>query len=286
MTTSPSPRYDRIASLVLVVSLGLAIVLLIDINPNILRVWLGGDLPPITVSWMLIAFLIVITSTGADLQARGHPEMQTRTLPAINLGVIKTEIAPGFWILPSFSVIGSFAFFRLFSSTLQGAAFVLALVGAGGLLLAVLVAQHYALDRNSDIRQRAQLTLNLIAYLLAFACFSAIYFEGFRTLYAATLIGGTGALLSYEVLRWKARRGAKLLLLALIVGLLLGEATWALNYWAASFLLQGAVLLLIFYVVVGVLGHLLAGTLQRRLVFEYGILGVGLFCAVIFASFF
>lgn len=283
MTVSPTPRYDRIVSLVLVVSVGLAIVLFIDINPNILRAQLGGDLPAITVSWLLITLLIIIASTGADLLARSHPEMQTRTLPMLNLGMLKTELAPGFWILPSFSVIGSFAFFRLFSTTLQGIAFVLALVAAGGLLLTVLISQHYALDRNPAIQQRARLTLHIITYLLAFACFSAVYFERFRTLYAATLIGGTGTFLSYEVLRWTPRRGAGLL--AMCIGLLLGEATWALNYWAAPFLLGGTLLLLLFYIAVSLLHHRITGTLERHLVLEYALLGCGLLAAIMYATF-
>lgn len=283
MMLSPSPRYDRIVSLVLVVSVGLAIVLFIDINPNILRAQLGGDLPVITVSWLLITLLILIASTGADLLARSHPEMQTRSLPVLNLGVAKTELVPGFWILPSFSVIGSFAFFRLFSTTLQGVAFVLALVAAGGLLLTVLICQHYALDRNPQIHQRARLILHIITYLLAFACFSAVYFERFRTLYAATLIGGTGMLLSYEILRWTSR--SKLFRLAGCVGILLAEATWALNYWAAPFLLGGTLMLLVFYIVVSLLQHRIVGTFQRHLVIEYALLGGGLLVAIMYATF-
>lgn len=283
MTRSPAPRYDRITSLVLVVLLGLAVVLFIDINPNILRVHLGGDFPVITFSWIVLAFLVIIVSTGADVQARAHPEMQMRTLPTINLGFIKTEVAPGFWILPSFSVVGSFAFFRLFSNSLQGIAFVLALVGAGGLLLAMLVAQHYAMDRNPEIRQRARLVLHIVAYLLAFACFSAVYFARFRTLYSASLIGATGTLLAFSLLRWTPRQG--LLLLSVCVGLLLAEATWALNYWPATFLVGGALLLLIFYMAVSLLQHYLAETLQRRMAIEYGLLGTGLLAAVVVATF-
>jgi hypothetical protein len=283
MVKSPAPRYDRIASLVMVVLLGLAVVLFIDVNPNILRVRLGGDFPVITFSWIVLVFLVIIVSTGADIQARAHPEMQTRRLPTLDLGFFQTEIAPGFWILPSFSVIGSFAFFRLFSSSLQGVAFVLALVGAGGLLLAMLVAQHYALDRNPEVSQRARLVLHVVGYMLAFACFSAVYFERFRTLYAATLIGGTGMLLAYALLRWTRQRN--LLILAGSVGLLLAEATWALNYWPASFLLGGVMLLLVFYITVSLIQHHLIGTLQRRVIIEYGLLGAGLFATVLFAIF-
>ncbi len=285
MTKSPAPRYDRIASLVLVIALGLAVVLLIDINPNILQAQIGGDFPIITISWPLIGLLMLIASTGADIQARSHPQMQTRTLPTINLGFTSTEVAPGFWFLPAFSVAGSFAFFRLFSDTLQGGAFVLALVGTGALLLTVLTAQHYALDRNPEISQRARFVLQITTYLLAFAWFSAVYFERFRTLYAATLIGGAGALLAYEILRWLPRR-SELPILSLGVGLLVAEATWALNYWQATFLIGGALLLLVFYVVINLLYHHLQGTLQRRLVVEYSVLSSVLLVVIVYLTFF
>ncbi|MFQ3663134.1 MAG: hypothetical protein SNJ69_12160, partial [Chloroflexaceae bacterium] len=158
---SVAPRYDRIVSLVFVVLIGLAVILLIDGNPNTLRIVLGGDLPTITVSWLLIGSLMIITSAGADVLIRSHPQMQHRALPVANLGVVRFEMAPAFWMLPSFSVIGSFAFFRLFGQVWQGLAFALALVVAGGLLLAVLIAQHYALDRDPTISRRAQTVLQV-----------------------------------------------------------------------------------------------------------------------------
>ena len=81
MATAPQPRYDRIVSLVLIVLIGLTVIFLIDINPNNFRARLGGDLPAITLSWLLIGSLVLITSTGADIIIHSHPEMQTRSLP-------------------------------------------------------------------------------------------------------------------------------------------------------------------------------------------------------------
>jgi Protein of unknown function (DUF5656) len=281
---SPTPRYDRIVSLVLLVVIGLALVFLIDINPNILRARLGGDLPPITVSWLLIVSLVIVTSTGADVFIRSHPQMQTRRLPTINLGFVTIELAPGSWILPSFTIIASFAFFRLFGASLGTTAGILASVAAGGLLLATLLGQHYALDRRPDVRHNARLALQTIAFLLAFGVFSAVYFARLRTLYSAALIGAAGTLLAYALLQWTpARHG--LALLAFVVGLTLAEATWALNYWAAPFLLGGALLLVIFYVATGLLQNHLEGTLSRRIFWEYGLLGSALLVAVIYATF-
>jgi hypothetical protein len=281
---SPTPRYDRIVSLVLLVVIGLAVVFLIDINPNILRARLGGDLPPITISWLLIASLVVITSTGADVFIRSHPQMQSRRLPTINLGFVAIELAPGFWILPSFTIIASFAFFRLFGASLGTTAGILASVAAGGLLLATLLGQHYALDRRPETRHNARLALQTIAFLLAFGVFSAVYYARLRTLYSAALIGAAGALLAYALLQWTPPRHG-LPLLASMIGLTLAEATWALNYWAAPFLLGGALLLVIFYVAGGLLQNHLEGTLSRRIFWEYGLLGGALLLAVVIATF-
>src|SRR5262245_3948813 len=281
---SPKPRYDRIVSLVLLVLIGLGLVFFIDSNPNILRARLGGDLPIITLSWALVASLVVITCTGADVFIRSHPQMQTRGLPTLNLGVVVLELAPGFWILPSFAIVAPFAFFRLFSPILQMTAGIIALIAAGSLLLGTLLGQHYALDRRPQVRHTARLGLQTITLLLAFSLFSAAYYSRLRFLYSGVLIGVTGALLAYALLQWTPpRRG--LLSLAGVVGLMLAEATWALNYWAASFLLGGALLLVIFHVVAGLLQHHLESTLSRRLLWEYGLLGGGLLAAVVVATF-
>lgn len=284
VTPSPTPRYDRIVSLVLLVLIGMAVVFLIDINPNILRARLGGDLPVITLSWVLVASLVVITATGADLFIRSHPQMQARALPTLNLGLVRVELAPGFWILPSFAIVSPFAFFRLFSPLLEMTAAIIALAAIGGLLLAALLGQHYALDRRTEVRHTARLALQTITLLLAFSLFSATYYARLRFLYSGALIGATGALLAYALLQWAApRRG--LLVLAGIVGLALAEATWALNYWAASFLLGGALLLVIFYVATGLVQNHLEGTLSGRVLWEYGLLGSGLLVAVVVATF-
>jgi hypothetical protein len=280
---NPPPRYDRIVSLVLLVLLGLAVVFLIDINPNILRARFGGDFPSITVSWLLIASLVVISSTGADVFIRLHPHMRTRSLPTVNLGFAQVELAPAFWILPSFAIIASFAFFRLFSASLETLAFVLALIAAGGFLFGSLVAQHYSLDRRAAVRQGARLALQAMTLLLAFGVFSAVYYARMRTLYSAALIGASAALLAYALLSQTPTRN--LFTLSLLVGLTLAEATWALNYWAASFLIGGALLLALFYVVTGILQSYLEGTLTRRVIWEYGAVGGALVLASVYVTF-
>lgn len=284
MVPSPKPRYDRIVSLVILVVIGMAVIFAIDVNPAIFRVWLGADLPVITVSWLLIGSLVLITSTGADVFIRAHPAMQTRSLPTLRLGRYEFELAPGFWILPSLAIITSFAFFRLFSGSLQTIAFILALGAAGVLLLGSFVAQHYALDRTPEVRTRALLALQIVTYLLAFGGFSAIYYARFRFLYSGALVGLLAALLAYALLQWSAPRSGQLVL-ALAVGVVLGEATWALNYWAAPFLLGGALLLVVFYIASGMVQHHLQRSLSRQVLMEYGVLGTVMLACVVFLTF-
>ena len=67
------------------------------------------------------------------------------------------------------------------------------------------------------------------------------------------------------------RRG----LLAGIVALVMGQSTWALNYWRLSPLAAGLWLLLIFYLFTGLAQQQLVGRLTRRALFEFGGVVVG-----------
>jgi hypothetical protein len=279
-TDATMPRYDRIVSLVLLVLLGMAVVFLVDINPNIIRAQLGGDLPVITVSWVILAAIVVLISTGADLFTRDHPQVHARPLWLLNLRFTVIELAPGFWILPALSVITTFTFFRLFSSGLQMLAFVLALISTGVLLLSSLIAQHYSMDRQPEIRQVALMVLQGLSLLMAFGLFSAIYYAHLRTLYSAVFVGSCGALLAYAQLQWTQTK-ANLGLLSLMVGFILAQALWALNYWSAPFLLGGALLLVIFYVVTGMLQNSLTENASTRTYWEYAIIGSVLMVAII-----
>jgi hypothetical protein len=63
----------------------------------------------------------------------------------------------------------------------------------------------------------------------------------------------------------------------------LAQALWALNYWAAPFLLGGAMLLVIFYVVTGMLSNALTENHTNRPYWEYGIIGAILMSSIIFS---
>ena len=72
------------------------------------------------------------------------------------------------------------------------------------------------------------------------------------------------------------RRGG---ICALVIGLILGEATWALNYWPGRSIVGGVLLFLVFYVFIGLARRGLEDRLTLSALLEYGIvalLGLGL----------
>ena len=273
------PRFDRILPLISLVVLGLMVVFLLESNPdNPLVARISNDLPVISVAWLIIALLVIIIGTGADLLARSHPQLEHSSLLHLPGPLRRIEIIPVFWIVPAMAVVSSFAFFRLFQGTLQGTAFILVLLACGGLLTITLVAQHYALDRDAAIRDKARTVTQAVAYLVAFGLFSAIAYAHYRVLFTAIFAFVASVPLAYRLLTRKVNEYRRPLAIAgLVVGVVMAQASAILNYWPATFLVNGTVLLALFYVFINLLQHGQNGTLNRRIALELGLLGVLVF---------
>ena len=76
---------------------------------------------------------------------------------------------------------------------------------------------------------------------------------------SATQVLLVSSLLAMELLRGSDRPTIMVALYAAVTGLVLGQATWALNYWRLDSLTGGLVLLVLFYDVVGLSQHALHG---------------------------
>jgi hypothetical protein len=64
-------------------------------------------------------------------------------------------------------------------------------------------------------------------------------------------------------------------MLAAAVGLILGESSWAMNYWRISAWSGGILLMLIFYVMTGLAQQHLQGKLSRRVLVEFLVVAIG-----------
>jgi hypothetical protein len=214
---------------------------------------------------LVVAILGLIV--GAVVEAHGRMEP---SYPAV-----KHQLAWTLWILPALLVwaAGFAIVFWQPDDFLLGRG--LPLLGAILVGLAVF-AQDREIAHAAASPEPAGLPrqlLSLLTYLAALGLFTLIYQIKERSVISAISTALVAGLLSVALLRGAGATRSRTMLYAVLIGLALGEVTWALNYWVVKELVGGAVLLLLYYVLVGLIEIVLRAELNRRLLAEY--IGVG-----------
>jgi hypothetical protein len=279
-------RTERISIVSALLVVGLA--LLIALNRGLIGT---GDTTEAFLVPLMGLILVALAAAGA-LWVRGLALSKGGTHvagPRIPVLGVPIEI-----VLPSLLAAGSVLFLQLFESGLiQTAVLLLAGAAFAGVLWAQ-VHSHFTGDAHFAL---AQTVLNVVVHLAAFLLFSVIYGMKIRSLFSATAIALVTALLLFELLSrdaaWHEAMGllvegrqGTLRLLALVGGLVAGELTWGLNYWAAlSTLVGGAFLLVVFYVVHGIASSYVDRRLSRQVIMEFGTVGVVGLAAVLASAF-
>jgi hypothetical protein len=231
------------------------------------------DIPPRTVSfdilgspisfemtstWLTVLMLPALSSMSANAVMRTHPRMSRPDSPPIFT----------YWILPGLTGLNAAALLeRAPTWPLWWAGLVL----TGLLITLVIVAEFSAVDPDILGYPRARLILNVIAYALAFTSFALIYSGRWRSVLTAPAVSAVGVMAAFELLNTTEVRLRQALFYGLLTGLLLGESAWAINYWRLSALAGGMIMLLVFYVVVGVAQQILLNRLTRRTLIEFAI---------------
>jgi hypothetical protein len=282
-------RTERIFILTAVLLVGLALLMAVSaVGPGTGET--GQN--PLTL-WAMTGALVLIAATGSLWVTRGvRSKSDTdEALPPTSLWFLPVPLDA---VLPGLTVLGFVLFIQLFEGgAAQIAVLVLAAITLGGLFWAEVHVQ-----RTSDAYfGLAQTVLNVAAHVCAFLLFSTIYALRLRSVYSSTATGLVTFLLIFELLSRDAAwhkalkqpvqgRKSTIALLSLVAALLVGELTWALNYWAAlTTLVGGAFLLVTFYIIFGILSHYVDRTLTRRLMLEFGVVGAVAIIAVFTSAF-
>lgn len=209
--------------------------------------------------WLFALLLSVMTAAGVESIMRSHPRVHLSETPYTAI----------MWILPCLLVAGSALILPLFRDS---APFAVSTILVSALLLGLVVLGEYlTVDLRDPAYAFARLGLNLAVYLAALASFQTIYAFKLRSIFSAPLIGIAAALLALELLRSSEADVRRTWLYAATVGLGLGEALWALNYWNVNALLGGVVLLVFFYIVTGLAQQYLFGKLSWRTLVEFAV---------------
>ncbi len=276
-------RTERVFVLTSILVVGLALVL--AVSRGILGSG-GTDSQPLL--WVMAVALTIVASAGAMWVVQESNASGDR----LALGRLWLLPLPLETLLPGLLAPAFVLFLLLFES---GLAQVAVLAVAAASFAAVYWGQAHGSQIGDHYFGLAQTALNVAAHVSAFLLFSTIYGLKLRSLYSASATGAVAFLLIYELLSRDAAwhkamnlpvEGGRstVALLSLVAGLVVGELTWGLNYWAAlTTLIGGAFLLVVFYVLYGVLSHYVDHTLSRPMLLEFGVVA-GLGMIAIFAS--
>jgi hypothetical protein len=257
---------DRLSVLTGALVLGLALGRFLDVPLRPLSISILGSQLALYLSATSIMMLIMggMAITGTESLVRSHPLARQGKLARSFM----------FWILPSLLVLG----LGTWLNTIESAGLWAVGLLIGSILIALTLAGEYRLveagRQTSSKLMWAQLVL---VHLVAFMLFSRIYDLRARSLLSATAVMLVTTLLAARLFWPTVDRPARAFMYAAIPGILLGQMTWVLNYWPLTSLQGGLILLIFFYVVVGLLQQFLAGRFDRRIVIEYvGVAAVAL----------
>ncbi len=239
MSRSELLSNPRLNILSVVIGLGMAFYLAIEPTPQ----------------WLLLV-LVAIAGFGLDFVLRQYivdePGDVTETavylimpiLTVIATGISLEHILDGFWALPvAISVTPA--------------------VGAIFYMLCV------SLDNPSPITQTARIVLNAAVYLVAFAFYSLTYEFDLGVIESGFVVGLASALLTPEILRESEDNIYRLATYGAVVGYVMAQARWALDFTPLDGLLGAAFLLTSFYVVTGLLQHYFARRLNWQSTSEF-----------------
>ncbi|RME62264.1 MAG: hypothetical protein D6790_06635 [Caldilineae bacterium] len=215
---------------------------------------------PFTRTTLMAGLLVLLTAAAAERTVRIHPLVR-RAEP----GLIETGV---YWGLPAAIAILAVLLTPQFPSRLFQ---MLGILFSGVLMAVVLYALYGSVDPGAPGFRRSRIFLNLLAYGAALALFLLVYRTRARSLVSGTEVALTAMLLAVELLRSTTGRTDLVLSYAGIIGLVLGEITWALNYLVLPGLTGSLLLLLIFYLFVGLAQQSLQGRLSRRVVAEFAL---------------
>lgn len=257
------PRKDRLGIVVSLVVTGLILAILAPLpSYEVPLLVLGSDLTLRFSGTVQLAMIIVgLVATGVDAIMRTHPLVQGRTLP----------YRFTFWVLPTVLALAGLA---LLSELPWWGYQIVIILGTGAALAVAIVCEYRTIDPQDPRHRLARLLLNAAVYVSALLMLVLIYASRARSVISATGVLVSSILLALELLRVEGNQTARTWLYAVITGIVMAELTWALNYLAIDARVGGAALLLVFYAATGLAQQHLWKRLTRRVVFEYGLVGL------------
>jgi hypothetical protein len=215
----------------------------------------------LSTAWLIVIFSVGLVITGIFSLFRLHP--------AVSKG--KTRQTYVFWILPGFTVLTSGV---LLAHTEVIQAWLLLIAGAIILLRIVVENEFRSLDLDEPGQSAERLLVKGLVYFLFLTCAMLVYATRARTLLVAPAVGAGSGLLSMRLFWRPMRKTHRVILYGGVLGLMMSQVVWAINYWQIPSLSGGLLLLLFFYVATNVVEQSMLGRMSGRVLVEYGVIAL------------
>ena len=257
------PAFERVSAVVSITLIGLALYFVLDFPAQGAEFSLFGS--PLALDslyrWLMVILLTGMVMAGMDGIIRAHPQLPSRRLPYMVT----------FWGLPGLLVVLATQTLGL---TPNAVIWAVSLVGVGGLLWFTIVSEYQRVPFTANNYFWPRLWQQFIGYAIALVFFILIYQTRSRSAISATAIMVISGIIALALLRQPADQIFKTWLFVVVIGLSLGQITWALNYWRTGALNAGLLLFLVFYILVGIANQQLSGVLSRRAMWEFGVVSL------------
>lgn len=253
-------NYDRVSVIVGVILVGVVLLLVLEIPERVfLFEPLGTPLTfRITGTWLVSLLLIGLACAGTEAVMHSHPSVRRRAV---------RHTFPN-WILPSLTTLALTVLLPRSPNLLY---WLVGLTLGGGVLAWLILADYRALGGGPARTASARTGQRLVSYVLALVFFTAIYQTRSRSLVTASAVTLIAALLSLSILREGNESLRRSGLFAAVIGLVLGQTTWALNYWQADPLTVGILMMLLFYVTTGLVREHIRRGISGSILLEFAL---------------
>lgn len=212
--------------------------------------------------WAAMVVFSAAMGLGAELRALSHPSLHHQHH-------YFSDISP-FWVIPSMVTLSASLFLRLF---LGGVWLIVGIFVAAALIALAVYGEQRSLDKAVTGRM-AKTVMSLAAYLAAFGLYGAAFSLNMEPIPAALAVGLLSALLSLRLVWRDGAPWRRTWLYCALVGLILAETRWVLDYGSLGGAVGGVFLLLVFYTLAGIVQAQGAGSPGRGVWVEYGVVGL------------
>jgi hypothetical protein len=249
---------DRLSVLTGVIVFALAFARFMETPSRPLSMTILGSTAGVNLSATTLAPLLIggLGITAAESLVRSHPFARSGRIS-------RTAI---YWIIPGLLSLALASWLiRVDNLGLWTAGIILSAI----LFPVALAAEYLSISPTANKRIILQWGQRLLVYLAALILFTRIFDWRARTILSGTVVLFIAAILAARLYWMILVDRGNTILYGLAAGILLGQLTWVLNYWPLSSLQGGVILLITFYLIVGLTEQFLTGRLNWRVTVEH-----------------